>query len=148
MLGAYVASLIPWALAQPAPSAARGRFVALSAILVGRPVLDATLAARLHDALDASRPRLAADLQALLSLIEVRSIAPENLQPVLDQQFPELATLPRQIVRAWTLGVVGEGYDSRCLAYEAALNAVIVADVLEPPTYAYGAYGSWARRPV
>ena len=37
---------------------------------------------------------------------------------------------------------------ARCLAFETALNAEVVADVLKPPTYAYGAYGSWMRKPV
>ena len=45
------------------------------------------------------------------------------------------------------LGVVGSGEGARCVAYETALNAVIVADVLKPPTYAYGAYGSWSAKP-
>lgn len=148
MLGAYVASLIPRAWAQPAPTAAQGNFVALSALLVGRPTLDAVLAGRLHDALAASRPQWDVDMQTLLALIEKRRIAPAQLQQALDQDHSALAPLPRQILRAWTLGVVGEKEGSRCLAYEDALNAVIVADVLKPPTYAYGAYGSWASKPA
>ena len=57
--GAYAGSLIPWALAQPVRGAEHGAFVAVSAILVGRPSLDAALAERLYDALvadDASFP--------------------------------------------------------------------------------------------
>jgi hypothetical protein len=45
------------------------------------------------------------------------------------------------------MGIVGDGAKARCLAYEKALNAVIVADVLKPPSYAYDAYGSWAAKP-
>ena len=59
-----------------------------------------------------------------------------------------LATLPRKIVSAWFLGIVGSGEQARCIAYETALNAVIVADVLKPPTYAYGVYGSWEKKPT
>jgi len=148
LLTAYTASLIPWALAQPAPHADRGAFTALSAILVGRQALDAAQATRLYDALAATHPHFPADVQALLVLINQRQIDPSKLQQVLDAEQSALAPLPRAIVTAWALGVVGNGEDARCVAYETALNAVIVADVLKPPTYAYGAYGSWTRKPI
>jgi len=148
LLTAYTASLIPWALAQPAPHADRGAFTALSAILVGRQTLDAAQATRLYDALAAAHPNFPADVQALLTLINERHIDPLQLQVTLDGEHSPLAPLPRQIVGAWALGVVGSGEGARCVAYETALNAAIVADVLKPPTYAYGAYGSWTRKPI
>ncbi|WP_371918349.1 sugar dehydrogenase complex small subunit, partial [Pseudomonas sp. GP01-A8] len=67
LLTAYTASLIPWALAQPAPRADLGAFTALSAILVGRQALDAAQATRLYDALAAAHPNFPADVQALLA---------------------------------------------------------------------------------
>ncbi|MBN8714232.1 MAG: hypothetical protein J0H50_09715 [Xanthomonadales bacterium] len=148
LLTAYTASLIPWALAQPAPSAERGAFTALSAILVGRQALDAAQATRLYDALATVHPRFPADARALLALINERHIDPLQLQGVLDDEQSPLAPLPRSIMRAWTLGVVGSGADAHCVAYETALDAVMVADVLKPPTYAYGTYGSWSSKPV
>ncbi len=148
LLTAYTASLIPWALAQPVLHADRGAFTALSAILVGRPALDAGQAARLYDALAATYPQFPADVQALLTLINQRRIDPLKLQSVLDSEHSPLAPLPRQIVGSWALGVLGSGGGTRCVAYETALNALIVADVLKPPTYAYGAYGSWSSKPV
>ena len=148
LLTAYTASLIPWALAQPAPHADIGAFTALSAILVGRQALDAVQASRLYDALVAVQPNFPADAQALLTLINDRHIDPQQLQGVLDGEHSPLAPLPRSILGAWALGVVGTGKDARCIAYETALNAVMVADVLKPPTYAYGAYGSWASKPL
>lgn len=148
LLTAYTASLIPWALAQPARHADLGAFTALSAILIGRQALDAAQAARLYDALVAVHPNFPADVQALLTLINERHIDPLQLQGVLDGEHSPLAPLPRAIVGAWALGVVGSGEGARCVAYETALNAVIVADVLKPPTYAYGAYGSWASKPL
>lgn len=148
LLTAYTASLIPWALAQPAPRADLGAFTALSAILVGRQALDAAQTARLYDVLVAAHPNFAADVQALLALINERHIDPLQLQGVLDGEHSPLAPLPRQIVGAWALGVVGSGENARCVAYETALNAVIVADVLKPPTYAYGTYGSWTSKPL
>lgn len=147
LLGAYTASLIPWALAQPAPPAERGAFSALSALLVGRAALDAAMASRLYDALAADDAQFAADTQALLALIEQRRIAPEQLQSLLDAEKSPLAPLPRKIVGAWYLGIVGSGARTRCLAYETALNAQVVADVLKPPTYCYGSYGSWSHSP-
>jgi len=87
-------------------------------------------------------------VRALLALINERKIDPLRLQKVLDAERSPLATLPRKIVSAWFLGIVGSGEQARCIAYETALNAVIVADVLKPPTYAYGVYGSWEKKPT
>jgi len=148
LLTAYTASFIPWALAQPAPHGERGAFMALSAILVGRQALDAVQTVRLYDALVADDAHFPADVQALLTLINQRQIDPLQLQHVLDTEHSSLAPLPRKIVGAWYLGVVGSGEAARCIAYETALNAVAVAGVLKPPTYAYGTYGSWANKPI
>ena len=37
---------------------------------------------------------------------------------------------------------------ARVVAFGTALNAVVVADVLKPPTYCYGVYGSWTKKPA
>ncbi|HJR15143.1 MAG TPA: sugar dehydrogenase complex small subunit [Rhodanobacteraceae bacterium] len=147
MLTAYTASLIPWALAAPVASLNEGTFLALSAILVGQTALDAELGGRLHAALMTESPRFDADAQALLKLIDSEHVDPARLQATLDASHSPLAPLPRQIMRAWCLGLVGEGEAARCIAYENALNAVVVAEVLKPPTYAYGPYGSWSKPP-
>jgi len=148
LLGAYAASLIPWALAQPVADADRGAFAAVSALLAGRQSLDAVQATRLYDALATDDAGFPAAVRALLALINERKIDPFRLQKVLDAERSPLATLPRKIVSAWFLGIVGSGEQARCIAYETALNAVIVADVLKPPTYAYGVYGSWEKKPT
>jgi hypothetical protein len=148
LLSAYAASLIPWALAEPVAEPARGAFLALSAILAGRQSLDQAQAMRLYDALSADDAGFGAGVQALLALVKRRSIDPMQLQPLLDAEQPALAPLPRRIVTAWYLGIVGSGDNARCLAFEDALNAAVVADILKPPTYAYGAYGSWAKKPA
>lgn len=147
LLTAYTASLIPWALAAPVKSVAHGAFVAVSAMLVGRRTLDAGLAARLYDALAGASPHFEADASALLALINQQHIDPVQLQAALDTGKSPLAPLPRQIMRAWCLGLVGEGEATHCVAYEDALDAVMVSDVLKPPTYAYGPYGSWSNPP-
>lgn len=148
LLTAYTATLIPWALAQEVPDEKRGAFAALSAILVGRSSLDTAQAARTYDALVADDAHFPVDAKALLALINQRHIDPLQLQAVLDAEHSPLAPLPRRIMSAWALGVIGSGENAHCIAYESALNAVMVADVLKPPTYAYGTYGSWTAKPV
>ena len=148
VLTAYTASLIPWALSQPFDDRDQGAFLAVSAIIAGRQALDAQLAKRLYDALIADDKNFSSMTRELLSLIDARKIEPLNLQKVLDAEKSPLAGIPRAIARAWFLGIVGSGVKARCLAYENALNATIVADVLKPPTYAYGVYGSWTAKPV
>jgi len=148
MLTAYTASLIPWALAAPVANPSEGVFLALSAILVGEKALDAALGNRLHPALVTASPRFDANAQALLTLIDSQHIDPAKLQATLDASRSPLAALPRTIMRAWCLGFVDDGDTVQCLAYEDALDAVFVSDVLKPPTYAYGPYGSWSKPPA
>ena len=148
LLSTYTAALIPWALAQPVDNADQGAFLAISAILAGRRSLDAQQAKRLYDALKADDEGFPKMARELLALINERKIAPLQLQQVLDNEMSPFAGVPRKIAAAWFLGIVGEGAKARCLAYETALNAIIVSDVLKPPTYAYGVYGSWAAKPA
>ncbi|MFI5447858.1 sugar dehydrogenase complex small subunit [Polaromonas sp. UC242_47] len=148
LLSAYTASLIPWALAQPVAGAEQGSFVAVSALLAGRQALDNVLATRLYDALKADDPGFPAATKALLTLINERKIDPLQLQQLLDSEQSPLAALPRKIVTAWYMGIVGNGDKARCLAYEHALNAAVVEDILKPPTYSYGVYASWEKKPT
>lgn len=148
VLSAYTASLIPWALAQPFAHADRGPFDALSALLAGQSALNTAQAAYLFDALVADDPGFPAATRALLALVNERQIDPLQLQAVLDDEQSPLASVPTRIASAWFLGIVGSGAKARCIAFEHALNAQIVADVLKPPTYAYGPYGSWSRQPA
>lgn len=147
-LTAYTASLVPWALAAPVSDASHGEFLAVSAMLVGRRTLDSAFGTRLYAALVDASPHFAANADALLALINQRHIDPAQLQATLDAEKSPLAGVPRQIMRGWCLGLVGEGEAAHCIAYENALDAVMVADVLKPPTYAYGAYGSWSKPPI
>ena len=148
LVTAYIASLIPWALAQPVDNRDQGSFLALSAFIAGRRSLDALQAKRLYEALVADDKNFPAMARELLGLINSRKIAPLQLQQVLDAEKSPLAGVPRAIASAWFLGIVGSGAKAKCIAYETALNAVIVADVLKPPTYAYGVYGSWTAKPI
>lgn len=147
-LGAYAASLIPWALAQPVTSVEQGAFLGVSAILAGRQMLDTAQAKRLYDALVADDAGFPVAVQTLLTLINDRRIDPAQLHQVLTDEKSPLAPVAQNIARAWFMGIVGSGEKARALAYEDALNAQIVQDFLKPPTYAYGAYGSWAKQPA
>ncbi|MDN5843291.1 MAG: sorbitol dehydrogenase family protein [Alcaligenaceae bacterium] len=148
LLGAYTATLVPWALAQPVRDDKHGAFLALSAIIAGRQTLDAGLATRLYQALTDLDPDFPQAAQALLKYIEDHKVDPSALQKALDDEHSPLAEVPRKVASAWFLGIVGSGESARCLAYEHALNAEIVSDVLKPPTYSYGAYGTWTRKPT
>jgi hypothetical protein len=147
-VGAYTATQIPWALAQPMSDDQQGAFLALSAIIAGRQMLNADMADRIFKALSAEEPGFPASAAALLKLIDARKIDPLQLQKTLDDEKSPLAPLPRKIATAWFLGVIGSETKAHVIAYEHALNAQFVADVLKPPTYAYGPYGSWARKPL
>lgn len=147
LLTAYTATLVPWALAQPIQNNQHGAFVALSAIIVGRQSLDSDQAQRLYTAFVERFPSFPATVSALLELINSKQISPMMLQKALDTGHPELAALPRSIATAWIVGVVGDGNDAICLAYETAFMSDIVKDKLNPPSYAYGAYGSWESNP-
>jgi hypothetical protein len=148
-VGVYIASLLPrWPLAQPVADPNQVSFTALSAVLVGRASLDPNQGNLLYRALVSDDPGFPAAASALLSVIESRKVDPLRLQATLDADKSPLAPLPRKIATAWYMGVVGEGDRARCIAFETALNAVVVADVLKPPTYCYGPYGSWARKPT
>ncbi|WP_193074711.1 sugar dehydrogenase complex small subunit [Pseudomonas sp. FME51] len=147
LLTAYTASLIPWAVAQSAPDADRGNFLALSALIAGRQSLDNDLAMRYYDALVAADPDFPSAVTALLTLINQQQIDPLQLQAILDENHPELAGVPRKIATAWFLGIVDAGDRVKVLAYEHALNADAVSDVLKPPSYCFGGYGSWANKP-
>lgn len=147
LLSAYTASLIPWALAESAPDADRGKFLILSALIAGRETLDNDLALRYYDALLAYDPSFPAAVSAILEIINHQHIGPLQLQAWLDEARPELAHVPRRIAAAWFLGYVDTSEGVRALAYEQALNAQIVSDVLKPPSYCYGGYGSWVSRP-
>lgn len=148
MLSAPVAALIPWALAEPVDDPGHGAFLGVSALLVGRLALEPGLASRLYGALVAQDAQFPGQVGALLAQINQQSLTAATLQPALDAAQSPLASLPRQIAGAWFLGIVGSGERAVCVAYEEALNATIVGDILKPPSYADGAYGSWASKPA
>jgi len=93
----YTASLIPWAAAQPTRGLEHAAFLAVSAILVGRKVLDDAQATRLYNALTQDDAGFPNAIHPLLTLLEERKIDPMRLQSVLDAEHSPLVSLPRRI---------------------------------------------------
>jgi hypothetical protein len=129
-------------------SQAKQDFTQLSLYLTGHDQLDPALSERYYQTMLQLYPDFTAQVQALQAFITASHIDAADLQKALDVQQPALAKLPRSILQAWYLGVVGDGKQAVCLAYENALMNVAVRDHLNPPSYAYGAYGTWAKQPV
>jgi len=147
LLAASVASVIPPALAASTTDAAHDAFLSASKMLTGRTSLDAQQASLLYDALIADDPQFAAEVQALVTVIDQRKIDPLQLQHALDDEHSPVAALTRKIVTAWYTGIVGDGEKARCITFETSMMNEIVSDKLKPPSYCYGGYGSWAEKP-
>ncbi|PLR30757.1 sorbitol dehydrogenase [Chimaeribacter coloradensis] len=137
------------ALAVPSPALmqAKADFIRLSQLLTGHPTLDADMAERLYQHMLTLYPDFTRQVQALAQFVEAERLSAENLHAAITRQQPALAALPAAILTAWYLGVVGTGKQAVCLAYENALMNQAVRDHLTPPSYAYGAYGTWATKP-
>ena len=144
----YAASSMPRALAASINAGAYTDFLAVSNFLTGRTSLDAALATRLFEALSQDDSGFGEQVQTLRKLIDDRRIDPLQLQAVLENDKSPVSALPRKIATAWFLGTVGEGERARCIAFEDNLTNVVVKDKLTPPSYCFGAYGSWAQKPI
>lgn len=147
LLAGYAGLCIAPALGQPNERQSRAAFLAVSHVLTGRPMLDDGLGARLYDAFAAYDARFAVAVTELNQLLDEHGGSLDGLKAALERA-PQQAQLARLIVTGWYTGIVGDGEKMRCIAYENALNAAIVSDVLRPPGYCYGPYGSWAREPL
>ena len=148
LLAASAASVIPPAFAVPTGDAAQDAFLSASQILTGQSSLDPEQASLLYSALIADDAQFAGGVQALAKILGQPNIDLLQLQHVLDSENAPIAALPRKIVTAWYTGIVGEGEKARCITYETALMNVIVADKLQPPSYCFGAPGSWVEKPA
>jgi hypothetical protein len=147
-LAASAVAFIPAAFAAAGDAnAASQAFLSVSKALCGRDSLNPDDAVRLCNALVADDAQFSAGVQALAALMDRRQIDPLNLQQALDDEHSPLAALPRKIVTAWYLGVVGEGDKAQCLSFETNLSNELVDDKLRPPSYCYGGYGSWSEKP-
>ncbi len=106
-------------------------------------------------------------MQELLAFVQAGGVDVKGLQSRLASERPELAPIPRQLVSAWYLGVVGDVPDepdgedeqnppslvrettgARVVAWEKAMMFVPVAGSLPIPSYCGGATGFWSKAPA
>jgi len=137
-------------LAAPPPAggqdAAAQVFMRVSQTLIGRQDLNAALAQALHEALAAATPGYGSALDKLDAIL-ARQMPGQDQPPAFAADEKDAQALRLALLEGWYLGVVGKGPNARCLAYIDALSNRLVADVLTPPSYAYGPCGSWQARP-
>jgi hypothetical protein len=129
-------------------SESRHAFLSVSLLLSGHRHLPAAQTKRVYQALVTLGPTFSEQVTALASFITHNKLSASTLQAALDNEKADFAALPRQILQGWYVGVVGTGVNARCIDYQDALMNVAVNDQLRPPSYAYGAYGSWKVQPI
>lgn len=122
-------------------------FRAVSSILTGKADADPALALALYHALRRATPGFDAGLSALRAALE-HGTAPgmDGRLAFGEEGKPQLA-LSQAILQAWFLGVAGKGAKATCVAYVDALANRAVGATLVPPSYSYGALGTWQARP-
>lgn len=140
-----VAGLPAVALAE---GTAQSDFMAVSTALVGRHEMTAEYGDALVAAFTRNDPAFGDKVSALLALIGSDPIDGDTLTSRLAGADKDVAALPQAILTGWYLGIAGSGKDAICVAYASNFANRTVADVLRPPSYAYGAYGSWSSRPA
>lgn len=131
-----------------AQTSAVSDFAKVSSFLTGKNVLNNDVAAALLNAFTTIDPSFAGKLSRLSQLISSDVVTTDNLDRTLEGTSADLVHLPRSILSAWYMGVVGTGAESICVTYADNLANAAVSDVLSPPSYAYGPCNSWAARPV
>ena len=132
-----------------ADTPANSDFSDISRFLTGRATLSAEYSTALFSAFSKIDSQFPQQLARLKQWISVNSVSAADLHKRLaaDNSVADIAGLPALILTGWYLGIAGSGDKAICVAYVDALANQEVAAVLNPPTYAYGAYGSWATKP-
>jgi hypothetical protein len=146
VLGYGAASITAAAIATAAPAlavesnAARNlkTFTSVSQALTGRETLSAITAERIFQAMGGNKRDFIDPLERLASKV---GSAPASW----DSAERDLAG---KIVRAWYLGLVGDGPEATVVSYEHALMFDAVADALKPRTFCAAQPGYWAQKPA
>jgi hypothetical protein len=154
------------ALAQGATASGVGfdEFMRLSTQLTDRDDLRPAQGRVAFETLSARFPNFSERLAQLTGFMEAQDVEVSGLQAALDEAGAEFAWIPRQIVSAWYLGVVGaveqpadaeaglmppsavEGTEAmRAVAWEQALMFAPLAGIIPIPSYVY--QGKWAEQP-
>jgi hypothetical protein len=132
LVGGTLGVLVP-ASVEASPDKLISTFMSVSRVLVGSAWLDVRLGQHLFDAFAKADANFPSELAALQASLTAKTPAPP---------------LSKAILRAWYVGVVGLGAGAVCVTYGSALMNQTVSDVLKPPSYAYGPYGSWTTQPI
>lgn len=114
-------------------------FMDVSTTLSGRPELNIVQAQALYAALQVAVTGFDVTLAKLQALLA------QNAD--FSSEYKEEMALSQTILRAWYLGVVGNGKKAVCVTYVDALSNVAVSDKLVPPSYSYGPCGTWQAKP-
>lgn len=120
-------------------------FTRVSGILTGKKGFDLALAMALYQALRETTPDFDAGVASLAASLEQAAGADGKL--AFDDAHRSQQALAQAILQAWYLGVAGKGKQALCVAYIETLSNRAVAAELVPPSYSYGACGSWQSRP-
>ncbi len=122
-------------------------FLAVSATLTGKTGLNPTLALALYKAMQQTQPEIDNALIKLKGALGQDGVLGDGDKTVFaDEQKAEHA-LSQAILQGWYLGTVGKGKKAVCVTYVDSLSNRVVADTLVPPSYSYGACGSWQAKP-
>ncbi len=159
--------LPPPAVAQSGSNEPLAAFMELSAVLTGHSDLNGILGQEAFTALAQHEPTFGDNMRELLTFFRAGGVDATGLQSRLAAERPELARIPRQVVRAWYLGVVGDvdeepageeelnpetaaqgTANARVVAWEQAMMFVPVADRLPVPSYCGGQAGFWSEPPA
>lgn len=122
-------------------------FMRLSQYLTGKNSLDIEIGHAIFANLVDGDAHFTQQVAQLNDFVASSKTPANGLQQVLDSSQPGIATVPRLIMPAWYLGVVGTGTKARTVAYEQALMYPPIADVIVMPSFARGVPGYWAQPP-
>jgi len=147
--GAWASAAVAFAPSR-ASGAASGfdTFLAVSKTLTGRAAFDPLLAQRVHAALVHADAAFPARLTRLDRWLSTHGGTPSDVvTAALQTTQPDLAKTVGSVVRAWYLGVAGEGPQAEVIAFERALMFDPVRDMLTVPSYCRGEPADWAKKP-
>lgn len=157
---------MPSVWAQDEDTASAEIFMALSHHLTGRKQLNPILGQRLLQALQQNYENFEPAMLAVAEFVQRQpQLSVAELPAALQEQQPELAAVPQQIISAWYLGQIGQlspesserrgqaskeptPSDVAVLSYEHALMFDPVRDVLTIPSYCRDLPGYWAHQPA
>ncbi|MDR5856938.1 sugar dehydrogenase complex small subunit [Caballeronia sp. LZ062] len=146
--GASAAIAFAPSRAASADEAAFDTFIAVSMKLTGRAGFDPLVAERVHAALARAEAGFDAKMQRLDHWLSTHGGTPSDVvTAALRATQPDLAKAVGSVMRAWYLGVAGEGEQAEVVAFERALMFDPVRDMLTVPSYCRGEPADWAKKP-